>query len=138
MLNFGDIVSPAINCPKERSSNYCTAVLWIWSIILLSFLILGIVCNSLSIIVLSMLPKKPFTLLLRLIAVSDTIFLKKKYFENSAYHIQGIRLRNTFQVYCTFEQWLILSSGYISLWLLVLLTIQSNTFTSMVDRKHHL
>ncbi|XP_045210699.2 uncharacterized protein LOC123562115 [Mercenaria mercenaria] len=118
------------NCGKAGYIE-CTIAYWMWRIIPVVLLGVGFVGNIFNIAVLSRkeLRKRSICVYLIFLAVSDTTMLCAEPLVQIVRIFSGINISTLSPVTCSLSIWLAYSSGSISCWLIVLVTVERTLLT---------
>ncbi|XP_052236161.1 pyrokinin-1 receptor-like [Dreissena polymorpha] len=104
----------------------CYIDYWLWATVPGLFLLVGVVGNTLNIIILSRNRIRKFStsVYLMFLAVSDMLFMFSSCLIETVYETTGKRLEDTSNFMCKTSHWIAHTSAGFSVWLLVLLTIE--------------
>ncbi|KAH3747053.1 hypothetical protein DPMN_181474 [Dreissena polymorpha] len=104
----------------------CYIDYWLWATVPGILLLVGMVGNTLNIIILSRKRIRKFStsVYLMFLAVSDLLFMLSSCLPETVNETTGKRLENTSYFMCKTNHWIVHTSAGFSVWLLVLLTIE--------------
>ncbi|XP_052236162.1 C-C chemokine receptor type 3-like [Dreissena polymorpha] len=104
----------------------CYIDYWLWATVPGLFLPVGVVGNTLNIIILSRKRIRKFStsVYLMFLAVSDMLFMMSSCLAETVHEMTGKRLEVTSNFMCKTNNWIVHTSAGFSVWLLVLLTIE--------------
>lgn len=123
VLSYENLITP--DC---ETTNYveCHIAYWIWRIVPPFLLIFGTCGNVLSIIILTRKSLRKFStsIYLLFLAGSDTTNLVVSLIADAATAFRLFNLYNQNDVTCKVTEWVLYTSGLLSVWLLVMITIE--------------
>ncbi|XP_060605529.1 cysteinyl leukotriene receptor 1-like [Ruditapes philippinarum] len=110
----------------------CYVASWIWKVVPVTLVVVGIIGNLLNLMVLSshQLRKKSTCVYLMFLAVTDMIVCSTGPLPNTVRIAFGTEIRSWSSFSCAFSHWSLFASGMMSCWIIVLVTAE-RTFVTL-------